>query len=58
MEAYFQIEQDGCSIGCKQICNPDAAIDRVVLFDHGFGGHPHHREAFGRTDQVVLKPAG
>ena len=44
-ESYFQIEQSGCSIGCKRICNSEAVLDRVVLFAHGFGGHRDNRAA-------------
>ena len=45
MERYFQVDLQGCSISCKQICNPDAAIDQVVLFVHGFAGHRDNRAA-------------
>lgn len=58
METYYTIEQSGCSIGCKRMCNPGAAVDRVVLFGHGFGGHRDNRAAARFAKELCARHPG
>lgn len=57
-ETYFQIEQSGCSIFCKRMCNPETEIDHVVLFGHGFGGHRDNRAAARFAKELCAQQEG
>ena len=55
MERYFEINEIGHNIRCKLYCNNPAAIQKVILYCHGFAGHKDTRAAAKFADRVLTK---
>lgn len=58
MQRYFSINQGGCSIRCKLYCQDPWAIQKVVLFLHGFGGHKDAGAAARFAEKLLGKQKG
>lgn len=55
MERYFEINEIGHNIRCKLYCSNPAAIQKVILYCHGFAGHKDTRAAAKFADRVLTK---
>lgn len=55
MERYFSINRGGFSIRCKLYCRDIHAIDRVVVFVHGFAGHKDTGSAARFAEKLLGK---
>ena len=58
MEKYFSVNAEGCSIRCKLYAGESGAVERVVLFGHGFGGHKDNRAAARFAGRMLEKNKG
>ncbi len=58
MGAYFDINENGCSIRCKLYCTDSRSVRRVVIFCHGFGGHKDNHAAETFAQRAVTKRKG
>lgn len=58
MGAYFDINEQGCSIRCKLYCADAHDVRRVIVFCHGFGGHKDTRAAETFAQRAVSKRRG
>ncbi len=55
MVKYFTINACGRSIHCKLYFNDAHAMERIVLYGHGFGGHMDNKAAERFADRVLRK---
>lgn len=55
MHRYFEINEQGHNIRCKLYCQDPKAIDRVVIFCHGFGGHKDNAAAEKFAQRLLSK---
>lgn len=55
MERYFEINEIGHNIRCKLYCNSPVAIEKVILYCHGFAGHKDNKAAAKFADRVLTK---
>ena len=58
MGAYFDINEQGCSIRCKLYCADARDVRRVIVFCHGFGGHKDNHAAETFAGRAVAKRKG
>ncbi len=58
MDKLFDINKDGRSVRCKLYCDVPAAVQRVVVFCHGFGGHKDNSSAETFAHRIVAKWKG
>lgn len=58
MGTYFDINEQGCSIRCKLYCTDPHAVQRVIIFCHGFGGHKDNKAAETFAARAVAKRKG
>ncbi len=58
MGTYFDINEQGCSIRCKLYCADPHAVQRVIIFCHGFGGHKDNKAAETFAMRAVAKRKG
>lgn len=58
MVKYFSVNAEGCSIRCKLCADDPAAVRRVIVFGHGFGGHKDNRAAERFALRVLEKNRG
>lgn len=58
MQRYFSINQGGSSIRCKLYCQEPRAIQKVVLFVHGFAGHKDAWAAARFAEKLLAKQKG
>lgn len=58
LHRYFEINENGHNIRCKLYCQDTAAIRRVVIFCHGFGGHKDNAAAQKFAERMLSKYKG
>lgn len=58
MERDFSINQSGYSIRCKLHCQDPRAVEQVVLFVHGFGGHKGSGAELRLAQKLLAKYKG
>lgn len=58
MEKYFEINKNGQNIRCKLYYDKQCAIEKIVLFGHGFAGHKDNGAAKKFADRVLTKYKG
>ena len=44
-QRYYEIHENGYNVRCKLYCSSQKAIQRAVIFGHGFGGHKDNKAA-------------
>lgn len=57
-QRYFEINEKGHNIRCKLYYQDLRAIDRMVLFCHGFGGHKDNAAAERFAERMISKQKG
>lgn len=55
MQKYFEINENGFNIRCKEYLEKGADIRKTVIFGHGFGGHKDNKAAERYADFVLKK---
>lgn len=55
MVKYFDVNEPGHSIRCKLYCHNERAVEKVILFGHGFGGHKDNKAAERFANRVLSK---
>lgn len=55
MEKYFNINEAGRSVRCKLYAADPAAVKRVVVYGHGFGGHKDNKAAEHYAEHLMKK---
>lgn len=55
MLRYFEINENGHNIRCKLRCNDIHAIEKTVIFVHGFGGHKDNGAAETLAERMLSK---
>ena len=58
MVKYFSVNAEGCSIRCKLYADDPAAVRKLIVFGHGFGGHKDNRAAERFALRVLEKNRG
>ena len=58
MEKYFSINKSPHNIRCKLYYDPRRAMEKVVLYTHGFAGHKDNGAAHKFADRVLSKYKG
>ena len=58
MDKYFSVSEDKYNIRCKLYCDDPHAINRLILFGHGFGGHKDNGAAERFARRVLSKNKG
>ncbi len=58
MERYFNVNREGCSISCKLYADDKNAVEKVILFGHGFGGNKDNGAAEKLAKRVLSKNRG
>lgn len=58
MGSYFDINEQGCSIRCKLYCTDARAVQRAIVYCHGFGGHKDTKAAETFAARAVSKRKG
>lgn len=55
MERYYTIDTEGYRIHCKLYDDDGSAVEKLVLFGHGFGGHKDNRAAEAFAKGILKK---
>lgn len=58
MEKYFEINEQDQTIRCKLYCDGQHAIEKVVLYGHGFAGHKDNGTAQEFAARVLSEHSG
>ncbi|MBR3383201.1 MAG: alpha/beta hydrolase [Clostridia bacterium] len=58
MEKYFNVNSNGCSIGCKLYCDEPSRVTSLVLFGHGFSGNRDNKAAEKLAKRLISKNRG
>ncbi|MCR5808247.1 MAG: hypothetical protein K6G56_01645 [Clostridiales bacterium] len=57
-EKYFNVNSNGCSIGCKLYADDPAHVKSLVLFGHGFSGNRDNKSAEKLAKRLISKNKG